>query len=112
MGAQFINQFCGGLQAAICVNSFGPDHDVWKIGGKVFAIVSRPNSSVSLKCADIESAQMLIQSGAAHKAPYCHASWAMIVHGEMPEPELHARIKASYMIIKSSLSRKAQAALE
>ncbi|MGL4404183.1 MAG: MmcQ/YjbR family DNA-binding protein [Notoacmeibacter sp.] len=112
MSAQRINEFCGNLFAATCVNSFGPEHDVWKIGGKVFAIVSRPRGSVSFKCNDIEAAQLLIESGAAHKAPYCHASWAMVVYGEMPDDELNARLSASYTIMRKSLPKKVQAELE
>jgi predicted DNA-binding protein (MmcQ/YjbR family) len=111
LGAQLINDFCGTLGATTCVNSFGPEHDVWKIGGKVFAIVSRPGGAVSFKCSDVESAQMLIESGAAHKAPYCHASWAMVVYGEMPDQELHARLAAAYAIIRKSLPKKVQAEL-
>jgi predicted DNA-binding protein (MmcQ/YjbR family) len=111
MSADTINNICGSLQSATCVNSFGPEHDVWKIGGKVFAIVSKPRGSVSMKCADIESAQMLIESGAAHKAPYCHASWAMVVYGEMPDDELRARLTASYLIMRKSLPKKVQAGL-
>lgn len=111
MGAQRINGFCATLKAATCVNSFGPEHDVWKIGGKVFAIVSKPRDSVSFKCMDIEAAQMLIDSGVAHKAPYCHASWVMVVHGEMPDDELFARLNASYAIMFKSLPKKHQAEL-
>ena len=106
-----INQICGSLQAATCVNSFGPEHDVWKIGGKVFAIVSKPKNSVSFKCADIESAQMLIESGVAHKAPYCHASWAIVAYGDMPDDELRARLTASYNFMRKSLPKKIQAEL-
>jgi predicted DNA-binding protein (MmcQ/YjbR family) len=111
MSTHLISQFCSTLPAATCVNSFGPDHDVWKIGGKVFAIVSKPRDAVSFKCADIEAAQMLIEIGVAHKAPYCHASWAMVVQGEMPEDELHARLRASYGIMFRSLPKKVQAIL-
>ena len=111
MPAAPIDDFCATLSAAKCVQSFGPEHNVWKIGGKVFAIVSIPRGSVSFKCADIEAAQMLIESGAAHKAPYCHASWAMVVQGEMPDEELFARLTASYTIMRRSLPKKVQADL-
>ena len=111
MSAEVITRFCKTLKAAECVNTFGPEHDVWKIGGKVFAIVNVARGSVSFKCAGIEAAQMLIESGAAHKAPYCHASWAMVVPGEMPDDELSARIEGSFRIIRGSLSKKLQAAL-
>ena len=111
MSAEVITRFCKTLKAAECVNTFGPEHDVWKIGGKVFAIVNVARGSVSFKCADIESVQMLIESGVAHKAPYSHASWAMVVHGEMPDEELQARLAASYSIMRKSLPKKVQAAL-
>lgn len=111
MGAQIIHDFCGSLVAVTCVNSFGPEHDVWKIGGKVFAIANKPRDSVSFKCTSIEAAQMLIEAGVAHKAPYCHASWAMVIYGEMPDDELQARLTASYKIIFNALPKKVQASL-
>jgi predicted DNA-binding protein (MmcQ/YjbR family) len=111
LSALLISQFCGTLKAATCVNTFGPEHDVWKIGGKVFAIVSKPRDSVSFKCTDVEAAQMLIETGAAHKAPYCHASWAMVVYGAMPDEELQARLNRSYSIILSGFSQKARHAI-
>ena len=111
MSAEAITRFCKTLKAAECVNTFGPEHDVWKIGGKVFAIVNVARGSVSFKCADIEAAQMLIEIGVACKAPYCHASWAMVVPGAMPDAELHARLNASYAIMFKSLPKKRQAEL-
>ncbi len=55
---------------------------------------------------------MLIEGGVANKAPYCHASWAMVVHGEMPDEELRARLTASYNFVRKSLPKKVQAGLE
>ena len=65
----------------------------------------------SVKCRDIEAAQMLIEMGIGRKAPYLHASWVLLSFDDMPEDELCARLHASYKIIRASLTKKLQAEL-
>jgi predicted DNA-binding protein (MmcQ/YjbR family) len=109
------NAFCATLKSAECSSPFGPGHDVWKVGGKIFAIIGALQDGVAFKTRDIESASMLIAEGLARKAPYLHRSWAMVPFGThetaMPDDELAARIKQSYAIIFASLPRKTQASI-
>jgi predicted DNA-binding protein (MmcQ/YjbR family) len=65
---------------------------------------------VSVKTADIDTAQMLIDAGIGVKAPYFHRSWIHLPLGA-EEDELRHRITASYDLIRASLTKKAQAAL-
>ena len=106
-----VNAICAAMAGAEVSSPFGPDHDVWKVGGKIFAIMGAADTGVSIKCRDIEAASMLIESGAAIKAPYLHRSWALIPFGIMPDEELAQRIALSWRIIAGSLPKKVQAML-
>ena len=66
---------------------------------------------VSVKTDSIETAQMLIDVGVGVKAPYFHRSWVNLPWGTSEE-ELRHRLAASYRLVRSSLTRKAQAQLD
>ena len=89
-------------------NTFGPDHDNWKVGGKLFAI--HGPTGVSVKTDSIDTAAMLIDAGVAVRAPYCHASWVNVPMAA-PEAELAHRIAVSYDLVHASLTRKVRDAL-
>lgn len=76
----------------------------------MFACMGTANDGVSVKCADTETAQMLIEAGAGVKAPYFHRSWIRLPM-DAPEDELRHRICSSYDIVRASLTKKLQAAL-
>jgi len=88
----------------------GDGHDVWKIGGKMFACVGSKIPGVSVKTESIETAQMLIDVGLGTKAPYFHRSWVLLNEG-VDEEELRYRLTSAYKIIRNKLTKKAQAAL-
>lgn len=106
-----IHALCAAMPGAEMSSPFGPGHDVWKVGGKIFAILGVADAGISIKCRDVEAATLLIESGAAIKAPYLHRSWVLIPFGAMPEDELKQRIALSWQIIASALPKKVQAAL-
>ena len=66
---------------------------------------------VDVKCADIETAQLLIEMGRALPAPYFHKSWVRVLWGLVDAAELRERITNSYLTIRASLPKKVQAAL-
>jgi predicted DNA-binding protein (MmcQ/YjbR family) len=101
-----VNAHCAGLAGAECSNPWGGGHDAWKVGGRIFALIGAQGRGVSLKTPDIESAQWLIASGAAERAPYLHRSWVLVPWGAMDEMELKARITRSHAIVTSGLPRK------
>jgi predicted DNA-binding protein (MmcQ/YjbR family) len=76
----------------------------------MFACIGTSNDGVSVKTADIETAQMLIDAGIAAKAPYFHRSWVRLPWGTT-EDELQHRLHISYKIVRKGLTKKAQAAL-
>ncbi|SLN14522.1 MmcQ/YjbR family DNA-binding protein [Pseudooctadecabacter jejudonensis] len=89
---------------------FGPGHDVWKVGGKVFAAIGAKGDGLSVKCASVEDAQHLQDLFGWPKAPYFHRSWVHVPL-DAGEGELAHRLAISYDIIRKSLTKKAQADL-
>ena len=111
MSFETVTKHCATLRGAGVSQPFGEGHYVWKVGNKIFAIVGFGRDGVSIKCADIEAAQMLIEMGIATRAPYLHRSWALLMFDRLDEAELNARITHSYNLIFASLTKKAQAAI-
>lgn len=65
---------------------------------------------VSVKTDGVETADMLIDVGVGVKAPYFHRSWINLPW-DTPEDELRYRLAASYRLVRSGLTKKAQAQL-
>jgi predicted DNA-binding protein (MmcQ/YjbR family) len=105
-----VNAICASFPGADVSDPWGNGHDAWKVGGKMFASMGAIMDGVSIKTDSVETAQMLIEAGVGKKAPYFHASWINIPW-DMEEPELQARLTASYNLIRASLPKKVQALL-
>lgn len=105
-----VNEICETFPGAELSDPWGGGHDAWKVGGKMFACIGAVGDGVSVKCADVETAQMLIEAGVALRAPYFHKSWVRLPM-DAPLDELRHRLTASYEKIRSSLPKKQQAAL-
>jgi predicted DNA-binding protein (MmcQ/YjbR family) len=113
MTRALVNAHCATLPGAERSDPWGGGHDAWKVGGKIFAVVGAiEDHGVSVKCADAETAQLLIDMGRAERAPYLHRSWVRLPWGLVPEDALRARIDQSYRIIRAGLPKKVQAGLE
>ncbi len=112
MSRAFVNAHCAGLPGAEHSDPWGGGHDAWKVGGKLFAVTGAlEDHGVSVKCADVETAELLIELGRAERAPYFHRSWVRIPWGGLDEAELADRLDISYRLIRGSLPKKVQAAL-
>jgi predicted DNA-binding protein (MmcQ/YjbR family) len=105
------NRICAALPGAEVSAPFGPGHDIWKVGDKIFAAIGAEGRGVSVKCADIETAEMLRDSGPYEKAPYFHRSWLLVPFGTVDDSEMTHRISVSYDLIRSKLPKKVRAAL-
>ena len=79
--------------------------DSWKVGGKMFACFGDRIDGVCVKTDSVDTAQMLIDAGAATKAPYFHKSW-VLVGFDSAKDELRHRIAVSYDIIFKALPKK------
>lgn len=105
-----IEAICKPLPGAEKSDPWGGGHDAWKVDDKMFACIGTKTSGVAVKTADIETAEMLIEAGVGVKAPYFHKSWVLMLENASDD-ELRHRIETSYDIVRSSLSKKVQAAL-
>lgn len=105
-----VNAICSALAGATAADPT-TELDSWKVGGKMFACFGSPAATrVSTKTDSGETAAMLIDAGAAIKAPYFHKSWVSVGFDAEPE-ELAHRIRTSYDIIVKSLPKKTRDAL-
>lgn len=105
-----VNDHCATLPGAEHSDPWGGGHDAWKVGGKLFAIQGAMAEGVSVKCADVETAEMLRDIGGCEKAPYLHRSWVRVPEAT-PMEKTRDRIDSSYDIIRSALPRRLQSAL-
>lgn len=103
--------FCARLPGAEWSEPFGPGTDVWKVGGKIFAAIGESAEGVSVKCPDMETAEMLREAGVAKKAPYFHKSWVMVPFQDGDTGEIEHRLRVSYDLIRAALPKKLQASL-
>ena len=110
MSRDIINEICKTFPGAEQSDPWGGGHDAWKVGGKMFACIGAVNPGVSVKTDSIETAEMLIDTGVGIKAPYFHRSWIHLPF-ETDHGELQYRLKESYRIVRSGLTKKLQAGL-
>ena len=109
MSRDTIDQICATFAGATASDP-ATELDSWKVGGKMFACFGNRLDGVAVKTVSVETAQMLIDAGAATKAPYFHRSW-VLVSFTAPEDELHHRIAASYKTIFAGRSKKQKSAI-
>jgi predicted DNA-binding protein (MmcQ/YjbR family) len=91
--------------------------DAWKVGGRMFACYGHTDmreantARVSVKCPDAETAAMLIDAGAAAKAPYFHRSWVQLDLATLDPDEAAHRVAVSYDTVRKALPKKIREAL-
>ena len=88
---------------------FGPEHLVYKVMGKIFAVVGWDEEPVtmSLKC-DPEGVEVLRKVfRAVTPAPYFDKRYwnSVVLDGSIPEPELLAMVDDSYDLVVEGLTR-------
>ncbi|MCF6321486.1 MAG: MmcQ/YjbR family DNA-binding protein [Rhizobiaceae bacterium] len=112
MNRKKFNSICKALPKTTHVVQWG-NADVWKIGGKIFAIGSRWGKDnarldvkISFKCSDF-SYSLLIQEKGFIPAPYlARAKWVQIDgQTDLSDDEIKAYIHAAYDIIVQKLTK-------
>ncbi|WP_172299862.1 MmcQ/YjbR family DNA-binding protein [Pseudoruegeria sp. HB172150] len=104
------NAFCGGLAATDHVVQWG-NADVWKVGGKVFAICgwNDGRDAFTFKAGDI-AFEVLKDAPGIRPAPYLASrgmKWLQHYAAPgLPDGELREHIHASYRMVAEGLSRK------
>jgi predicted DNA-binding protein (MmcQ/YjbR family) len=113
MNIDWVRQYCLSLPHATEQVQFG-NHLVFKIGGKMFAILSLeagPNW-LSLKCDPSEFGEVTEQPGVI-PAPYlARAQWAALESDDsLPRAEVKRLLRTAYDTVLSKLPKKTRAAL-
>lgn len=107
MNRSDIDNICAAFPGATAAHP--PELVSWKVGGKMFACFGGDGemNGVSVKTDSAETAAMLIDAGAAVRAPYFHKSWVRLPFDISALDEARHRLAVSYEIIRASL-RKAE----
>ena len=112
MDAATISEYCARLHGATEGQPFGPEVDVFKVGGKMFAILSPDETParISLKCEPMLALALRERYGAV--TPGYHLSkqhWNTIVlDGSIPDDEVIEMVDHSYDRIVASLTKAAR----
>lgn len=102
-----LDKFCRSLPAATMSRQWG-DHQVYKIGGKMFAVLTG-RGAASFKANDV-AFEMLGEPGQARPSPYmARAQWLYVDDiRQFPPAELRQYIAASHALVAKKLTKKAQ----
>ena len=109
------NAFCGAMAATSHVVQWG-NADVWKVGGKVFAICgwNGGREAFTFKVGEI-AFEVLGGEPGIRPAPYLASrgmKWLQVFEdGALSEASLRAHIEESYRLVAASLSKKRRAEL-
>ena len=106
-----VDGICAALPGA--TEAHPPELVSWKVGGKMFACFGGEGDmdGVSVKTPDTDTAAMLIDAGAAVRAPYFHRSWVRLPFGATDMDEARHRLATSYDLIRASLKKADREAL-
>jgi predicted DNA-binding protein (MmcQ/YjbR family) len=109
------NAFCGAMSATSHVVQWG-NADVWKVGGKVFAICgwNDGKDAFTFKAGDI-AFEVLQQEPGIRPAPYLASrgmKWLQVYEeGRMSDATLKEHIVMSYDLVVAGMSKKNRAEL-
>ena len=109
------NAFCESLPATSYVMQWNNSH-VWKVGGKLFAVLGWSNgkSAATFKVSEL-AFEVLSDMPGLRPAPYLASrglKWIQNFDAPgLPDTELQAHIAASWRMIASALPRKKRAEL-
>ena len=108
VGRERIEALALGLPATTKVIQWG-DHDVYKVGGKVFAICG--GESLSFKVTEI-GFMVLTENGPGRQAPYlAKGQWVIVDLADVDEADAADWMKVSHELIAAKLTKKARAEL-
>ena len=104
-----IDAICAGFPGAAAADPVS-ELDSWKVGGKMFVCFGCRFDGFCVKTDSVETARMLIDAGAARKAPYFHGSWVLVGFDVAPDEAAH-RISVSYNLILGALPKRVRVAI-
>ena len=106
-----VGKVCLALPGVTLDYPFGDDHDTYKVGGKMFAMVSGMGG-VSFKVSDI-AYEVLTDGGRARPAPYlARARWVHLDDpADWPDDDLAEHLAIAHGIVAAKLTKKARVSL-
>ncbi|MDB5444549.1 MAG: hypothetical protein JWP73_2925 [Phenylobacterium sp.] len=106
MTRQTVEQVAFALPAVTRVIQWGAS-DVYKVGGKVFAICG--DDAVSFKVSEI-GFLVLTEDGPGRQAPYCaKGQWVAVDLAAVEDEDLQGWLATAHSLIAGKLTRKARA---
>lgn len=103
---------CAALPSATADNAFGRQTQVYRVAGKIFALVNVDSGDfVTLKSVPEESEALRAQYESVRVGYYMNRRhWVTIdLVGDVPWDELQELVRESYSLVFASLSKKRQA---
>ena len=106
-----VGKVCLALPVETLDHPFGDDHDTYKVGGKMFAMVGGLGG-LSFKVSDI-AYEVLTQGGRARPAPYlARARWVNLPQiDDWADDELAEHLAIAQSIVAAKLTKKARTTL-
>lgn len=115
MNKEEIEKYLSKFKGSESSQPFGPEALVYKVMGKMFALVSQGEeiSRVTLKCNPEDGAMLVGTFKSVVPGYYMNKKhWITIsLSGELPEGMIDELAKGSYELVTSKLSKKDKAAL-
>ena len=110
-----VRRICAAKAGAVETHPFGPGVAVYKVGGKMFALVPHEAepATVNLKC-DPEWSELLRKAYDAVRPGYHQNKkhWnTVVLDGSVPDDELEELVAHSYELVVASLPRHVREAL-
>ena len=111
MSPEAFDAACRALPAVTMDVQWGADH-VYKVGGKMFAVLGPEEHGVSLKVSDI-AFEALVESGAARPAPYlARAKWVRFDRlAPVDEAEMAGWLANAHALVAAKLTRATRRSL-
>ena len=115
LNLEAISEFASGFAGVVEEQPFGPDVDVLKVGGKIFAILS-PESvpeAISLKCDPDLAIELRAQFSAVIPGYHLNKRLWNTVHldGTIPDDEVVQMVMHSYEQVVAGLPKSVRQAL-
>ncbi|MEH6663782.1 MAG: MmcQ/YjbR family DNA-binding protein [Brevundimonas sp.] len=103
-----VKRVCLALPAATLDHPFGDDHDVYKVGGRMFAILGG-TGGLSFKASDI-AFEVLTGTGRAVPAPYlARGKWVHLADpAAWPDDDLKDHLTTAHALIAAKLTKTAR----
>ena len=108
MDRKALRRRCLALKGATMDHPWDKNHDAFKIGGKMFAVIGS-KGGLSFKASDI-AFEVLTETGKAQPAPYmARGNWVQVDDWQdWPDDELADHLERAYELIAARLTKAAR----